>query len=423
MPSSFLHKFLRKLASAIALFMMCGAPGVANAEAERAQFVIGERHVVHSEILGAERGLWVRVPASYASSKEYRRYPVLYVLDGNLFFHPFTGVVRQLSTDVTPLIPEMIVVGIDSLDRLKDSTPTQSLIGPDGKESPVWQASGGAEAFQQFLEAELIPYVDREFSTSDYRVLAGYSLTGLPVVHNLLTRPNVFDSHIVLDGSIWWDQFHILDLARQSIAEETFNYNQLVVVTTEQRYPAPYITVEAGGRELVNLLHEAAPTGLSVSHFELEKETHHNLAAIGLYRALAKMFDGHMMTLDQLYSQPEEIELQFAALSERLGSKFAPPEGVLNFFGYQFLRNLPEQELDKALLFFSMNTRYYPDSPNAWASLGEAYQDASRKVDARQAYSEALRLDQGNRKAAKGMAAIRAEEEELGGSSIPRSRD
>ena len=38
MPSSFLHKFLRKLASAIALFMMCGAPGVANAEAERAQF-------------------------------------------------------------------------------------------------------------------------------------------------------------------------------------------------------------------------------------------------------------------------------------------------------------------------------------------------------------------------------------------------
>lgn len=409
MYSAFLRKLIWNLASTIALFMMLAAPGTASAEEERAQFVIGERHVVQSDILGAERSVWIRVPASYASSKDYRRYPVLYVLDGNLFFHPFTGVVRQLSTDVTPLIPEMIVVGIDSLDRLKDSTPTQSLIGPDGKESPVWQASGGAEMFQRFLEAELIPYVDREFSTSDYRILAGYSLTGLPVAHNLLTRPDVFDSHIMLDGSIWWDQFHILDLAHQSIAEEIFNHNQLVVVTTEQRYPAPYITVEAGGRELVKLLHDAAPTGLRVSHIELEKETHHNLATIGLYRALTQVFEGHMMTLDQLYARPDEIEPKFDALSARLGTRIAPPEGVMNFFGYQFLRNLPEQEPDKAILYFSMNTRFYPRSPNAWASLGQAYEVVGQMDDASRAFSEALQLDPDNRKASEGLAAISPE--------------
>jgi hypothetical protein len=409
MYSSFPRELIWRLASTIALFMMLAAPGTASAEEERAQFVIGEQHVVQSEILGAERSVWIRVPASYASSKDYRRYPVLYVLDGNLFFHPFTGVVRQLSTDVTPLIPEMIVVGIDSLDRLNDSTPTQSLIGPDGKDSPVWQASGGAEMFQHFLEAELIPYVDREFSTSDYRILAGYSLTGLPVAHNLLTRPDVFDSHIVLDGSIWWDQFYILDLAHQSIAEETFNHNQLVVVTTEQRYPAPYITVEAGGRELVNLLHDAAPTGLRISHIELEKETHHNLATIGLYRALTQVFEGHMITLDQLYARPDEIEPKFDALSARLGTRIAPPEGVLNFFGYQFLRNLPEQEPDKAILYFSMNTRFYPRSPNAWASLGQAYQDTGQIGEAYRAFSEALRLDPNNRKASEGLAGISPE--------------
>ena len=216
--------FRAMIANLLCLLLAIAAASGAQADEGHEQFVIGERHIVQSEILGTKRSVWIRVPASYAWSKEYRRYPVLYVLDGNLFFHSFTGVVRQLSTDVTPLIPEMIVVGIDSLDRLKDSTPTHSLIGPDGKESPVWQGSGGAEAFQQFLEAELIPYIDNNFSTSDYRILAGYSLTGLPVVHNLLTRPDVFDSHIVLDGSIWWDQFHVLDLARQSVLDETFDH-------------------------------------------------------------------------------------------------------------------------------------------------------------------------------------------------------
>ena len=57
-------------------------------------------------------------------------------------------------------------------------------------------------------------------------------------------------------------------------------------VTTAQRYPAPYVTVDAGGRELAALL-ECHPTfGLHVVHHERTQETHHNLATIGLYDGL-----------------------------------------------------------------------------------------------------------------------------------------
>jgi hypothetical protein len=56
-------------------------------------------------------------------------------------------------------------------------------------------------------------------------------------------------------------------------------------VTTAQRYP-PYVTVDAGGRELAALL-ECHPTfGLHVVHHERTQETHHNLATICLYDGL-----------------------------------------------------------------------------------------------------------------------------------------
>jgi len=399
----------------LALILLFASSEPASAEEARKKYVIGEQYTLHSKALGEERTFWVSLPASYDGSKVYRRYPVLYVLDGNLFFHPFTGVVKQLSEDATPLIPEMIVVGIDSLHRVRDSTPTRSLVGPDGKESKDWAESGGGEAFQRFMGEELIPYIDAHFSTSDYRVLAGYSLTGVPVIYNLFTRPAMFNAHLVLDGALWWDDRMPIRLAARALAERRFNHNELFILTTAQRFPAPYITVEPGGRELAALLERRPTRGLHVIHHEVTRETHHSLATIGLYEGLVSIFDGHMMTLDELYLTPAKIPARFERLSLRLGHSFAPPEGTIDFFGYNFMRYLPGQEMDKALFYFEMNTRNYPRSPNAWASLGEAYVEAHDCARAAAAFARSLALQPGFPKAQTGMEAARNEREDSPG--------
>lgn len=391
----------------LALLLLLILPASASAE-DRPRFVIGEQHSLRSKILGEQRTFWIAVPESYESSRRYREYPVLYAFDGSLFFHSFTGVVRQLSSDATPLIPEMIVVGIDSSQRVRDSTPTSSRVGPNGRESDDWAESGGGEPFQRFLEEELIPYVDQHFATNDYRLLAGYSLTGLPVLYNLFTRPQVFDAHIVMDASIWWDDDMILDLARQAIDRPKFDGDQLFITTTSQRYPAPYITVEPGGRELAALLSAQPVAGLRVFHQERNRETHHNLGAISLYEALIAIFEGHMMTLEELYLHPDQIEGRFARLSERLGHAIRPPEGVIDYFGYSFMRDLPDQEMGKALSFFELNARSYPRSPNAWASLGEAYAESGKTDLARRAFARSLELRPGYGKAERGLGILAA---------------
>ena len=135
-------------------------------------------------------------------------YPVLYLLDGRKFLHSFSGAVAQWSSDATPQIPAMIVIAITSQDRVRDSSPTNSLIGYPEKEEKGLEVSDGADDFLHFIKKELIPFVDKHYWTNSYRTFVGYSFTVLPVLHSLFNSPETFNSYLAIDlvlgGMIKW---------------------------------------------------------------------------------------------------------------------------------------------------------------------------------------------------------------------------
>jgi tetratricopeptide (TPR) repeat protein len=71
-------------------------------------------------------------------------------------------------------------------------------------------------------------------------------------------------------------------------------------------------------------------------------------------------------------------------------------EGDFNVLGYKFAG---ENRLELALYVFEKNTRLYPDSWNAWDSLGETAAKAGRKEQAIANYRKSLELNPGNRNA------------------------
>lgn len=98
----------------------------------------GSKFTLESKILNETRTYWVRLPASYNNpSYDKQSYPVMYVLDGKSAFFPLLGVVSFMSEkeSVNFQIPEMIVVGVDTENRLKDLTPNPSTRMPDGARS------------------------------------------------------------------------------------------------------------------------------------------------------------------------------------------------------------------------------------------------------------------------------------------------
>jgi CubicO group peptidase (beta-lactamase class C family) len=68
-------------------------------------------------------------------------------------------------------------------------------------------------------------------------------------------------------------------------------------------------------------------------------------------------------------------------------------EGELNSLGYALLGT---GEVAGAVRIFELNAEQYPGSSNVFDSLGEAYNQANRRDDAREAYSRALELDAAN---------------------------
>jgi predicted alpha/beta superfamily hydrolase len=189
--------------------------------------VIGERVTLHSDILNEERHLLIRLPEGYAASGH--RYPVLFLLDAEYFFQQVAAAVQFLSECEyirDHPIPQFIVVGIVNVDRDRDYTPTHYP-----KHGPLrFPTSGRAESFLEFIEAELIPFIDSHYRTHPYRVLSGWSFGGLFTVHTLFTSPDLFSAYLAVSPSLWWDNQLLVKKADQ-IFKSGKTINKPLVVT------------------------------------------------------------------------------------------------------------------------------------------------------------------------------------------------
>ncbi|WP_243471758.1 alpha/beta hydrolase-fold protein [Winogradskyella sp. MH6] len=172
---------------------------------------LGAQYNLKSIILEEDRPIVISLPIGYNTSKA--NYPVLYVLDGLQNIKHTVGTVELLTE--SGLIPPLIVVGIESLDRTRDLTPSnagQNVYGGTGN-SGIPQ-SGGAPKFLKFLSDELVPYMDSNYRTHPYRILEGHSLGGLFSVYALMESKDLFDAFIVEAPALWWNKEEMTEKAK-----------------------------------------------------------------------------------------------------------------------------------------------------------------------------------------------------------------
>lgn len=148
--------------------------------------IINDTFKIESKALGETREIYVYYPPDLGKSGI--NYPVIYLLDGHSL-HNICASFVQLYSD-RGRIPEAIVVGIASTDRLRDFTPYERTAynGIYG--------GGGAYKFLEFLEGELFPVVEDKYPTRDYRVLIGHSYGGLFVTYALMAKPDLFRAYL-----------------------------------------------------------------------------------------------------------------------------------------------------------------------------------------------------------------------------------
>jgi predicted alpha/beta superfamily hydrolase len=398
------YRCIRCVALLLCCALFCASPAVAESTDD---ISIGTRRVIESRVLKENRTIYIYLPESYAQSHDYRSYPVLYVRDGGKFFHSFTGAVQHLTADATPHAPEMIVVAIVENDRVRDSSSTHSLQGFTGKVDEGFKTSGGGDNFRRFLEQELVPYIDKEFSTSSYRIYCGYSFTGLSVIDELLDEDSLFDALLMIDPSWWWDDYVMEKRAAAELTGRKFKRVQLFIAASGEAYPEQYFIKARDIGSLADMLRRTNPAGLEWKFERYADESHHSMALRALYDGLTYFFRGYQPSLRELYNEPDKLASRYEALSTRLGERVALTEGLLTFFGEQFLSNFKEP--DRAIRYFEMAADAYPGSSAAWSGLAEAYRAKGDKSQAARMYEKSLSLNPQNENARRMLESLRAE--------------
>jgi predicted alpha/beta superfamily hydrolase len=172
----------------------------------------------HSAYLDHDRDVVVWLPPCYDEGD--RRYPVLYMHDGQNLFEPETafkkGETWRIGETAAELIAAgtigpMIIAGIYNTgdERADEYTPTR-----DAK-----LGGGRADDYGRLIVEELKPLIDRTYRTRPDRestAMAGSSLGGLVTLYLGFKHPAVFSRIAALSPSVWWDKRAVLKTIRQA---------------------------------------------------------------------------------------------------------------------------------------------------------------------------------------------------------------
>lgn len=195
----------RLLSVSIAAALTSALP-IANAQpasvppADGTPIVIGRTYTVRSTVLGDTRRVNVWLPPSYGQGE--KRYPVLVLLDGGTqedFLH-IVGLAQI--TSAYGRGQEMIVVGVEGVNRRHDLSPRSD----DPADLRYTKTPGGADGYRRFLAAELKPWIESRYRTNGRSALIGESMAGLFVLDTLASTPAAFNDYIAVSPIVWWNR-------------------------------------------------------------------------------------------------------------------------------------------------------------------------------------------------------------------------
>lgn len=242
--------------------------------------VIGETFTIDSKILSETRRINVYLPPAYAESPG-ARLPVLYMPDGGIaedFLH-VAGLV-QVSAGNGTMRP-FLLVGVENTQRRRDMTgPTESE--EDKKIAP---RVGGSDAFRRFFRDELMPQVKGRYRTTGETAIVGESLAGLFVLETFLLEPDLFDTYIAFDPSLWWNnQKLVSDAAKRLAARPDLKKTLYVAISGESG-------IADVTQRLATVLGKNAPRGMRWHYEKMPDEKHSTIyhpAALRAFRVVFK---------------------------------------------------------------------------------------------------------------------------------------
>lgn len=353
----------------IALMVLFGFPKLYFAQHQIDYISLGKTIEFTSKVLNEKRDILIYTPTGYEDSN--RNYPTLYVIDGAENFFIATAIVDFLSRNGQ--IPRMIVVGIPNVNRNLDLSP--SVI--QGTSNP-----GGGDNFLMFFEDELIPYLDNDYRTNNYRILFGHSLGGMFANYAMFIRPELFNAFISASPYLFYDNEFVIKEAASKLGNLSNFDRQLFITLGDEP------TYHSSLNKYTSLLKDNTNT-LRWDYQIFKDEDHGSIPIVSLLKGLKYIYSDFQLTIETASEGIEAILNHYSQVKSKYDYKVDLSEATFNTIGYTLMQN---EELDKAIEVFEYNLKLYPNSANVYDSLAEALEKTGRTKEATENYEKAVKI-------------------------------
>ncbi len=349
-----------------------------KAQEDLEAITFGNYRIVHSEILGQERMLYIKLPDNYESSDD--AYPVVLQLYSHFMYDYYLPVIRttNLMAEMGEA-PEMIVVGIMNREfRYRDLLPEDH-----------WGGKSEIDNFLKFFEEELVPFIESNYRTQDFRILSGPQAGAAFGIYAMSLKPDLFNA-LFLSDPFWISSSREILLERFSEAAGNNDYtNKFLMITCEGYSDSGQIAAYNRLEEIISSMSNQNFTFLLnkiPSDFDFS-------VSVDFDTGMKNLFSGYKFPREGEAKELSIIEEYYAHISNKLGFEIKIPQFALVFEGDMFVN---EGDLNKALEIFLKMHELYPKGLMGFDRLGSVYRQLGKPELAIKYYKMFLNVEPGN---------------------------
>jgi predicted alpha/beta superfamily hydrolase len=241
--------------------------------------------------LGEERQIKIQLPRGYNANEE-KSYPVFVVLDGDYLFEAVAGNVDYYS--YWEDMPEAIVVGVNQAETQYDD-----CLYSEQNSLPV---EAGARFFE-FIGMELLPYIETNYRTVNFKVAVGHGNSANFINYYLLKSNPLFQGYIVVSPELAPLMLEYIPESLTKIQSKIFYY----LANSGADSKSLKQMTEALHTDLSAIENE----NLSYSFNSFENSTHYSAPAHAIPNALQNMFNVFQPISKKQYKD-EILELEIS---------------------------------------------------------------------------------------------------------------
>ncbi|MEM6686173.1 MAG: alpha/beta hydrolase-fold protein [Bacteroidota bacterium] len=335
---------------------------------------------IKSKKLNETRDIQLYVPEGYSDDKVY---PIIVVLDAHYLFESVVANSKYYS--YWDEMPECIVVGIN---QYKTEERERDCMYADASGLPEQKG----EKFFEFIGMELIPFVEKNYNTANFKMIVGHDLTANFANYYLFKEVPLFDAYINL--SPYFAPKMEGRIATRLAEFDTKKFYYLATSDEDTKKAAQRI------RGLHEDLKQLTNENIFYYYDDFTEANHNSLAVQAIPRAMSKIFTIYRPisvkefkeTIVNLKTSPYlYLEDKYETIKDLFG--FEKRVSVNDFMAIYSAVRKKENNTEDLQLLAKLGKKEYPDTALFHFFMGEYYEKIGKPKKALRMYQNGFSMN------------------------------